>query len=77
MKVNWNTVATTLTGLAIVAFIGGVWDFQNIKAKVSSLEDSDDKKSKTLKAIGVIVCSYAIKDKMKNAEEICKEVLSN
>ena len=56
MKVNWNTVATTLTGLAIVAFIGGVMDFQSIKAKVRGLKKNDEKQTKALKAIGIIVC---------------------
>lgn len=75
MKVNWNTVATTLTGIAILAFIGGVWDFQNIKAQVKTLKTSDMEKTVTLKAIGIIVCHYAKQDKMPNWHKICKDVL--
>jgi hypothetical protein len=77
MKVNWNTVATTLTGLAIIAFLGGVMDFQGIKAQVKTLQDHDVKKGKTLRAIGIIVCYYANKDKMPDAKQICKDVLGN
>ena len=75
MKVNWNTVATTLTGIAILAFLGGVLDFQNIKAEVKGIKKHNLKVDNTLKAIGVIVCGYAIKDKMENAENICKDVM--
>jgi hypothetical protein len=75
MKVNWNTVATTLTGIAILAFLGGVLDFQNIKAEVVTIKKHNLKTDRTLKAIGVIICGYAIKDKMKDAEKICKDVI--
>lgn len=77
MKVNWNSVATTLTGIAILAFLGGVWDFQNIKAEVKLIKKHDIVVDGTVKAIGIIVCGYAIKDKMENAKEICKDVLTN
>lgn len=76
MKVNWNTVATTLTGLAIIAFLGGIWDFQNIKAEVKVLNQHDAAKTKTLKAIGIIVCYYANQDKMPDAKQICADVLN-
>tara|TARA_R100001198_G_C5074273_1_gene118916 strand:- start:222 stop:452 length:231 start_codon:yes stop_codon:yes gene_type:complete len=76
MKINWSTVVTTLTGLAIVAFVGGIWDFQTIKAQVKTLQLHDREKSKTLKAVGIIVCYYANKDKMPDAKQICKDVLN-
>lgn len=75
MKINWNVVATTLTGLAILAFLGGVLDFQGIKAEVRTIKKRNVSRDKTLKAMGIILCHYAIKDKMKNAEKICKDVL--
>lgn len=77
MKINWNTVITSLTGLSIIAFLGGVWDFQNIKAEVKSLKKHEVKTDNILTAIGTIVCGYAIKDNMENATEICKDVLQN
>lgn len=75
MKINWNTVATTITGVAILVFLGGVWDFQNIKAEVRKLKKQEIKTTGTVHAIGIIICGYAIKDKMENAKEICKDVL--
>lgn len=76
MKVNWNTVATTLTGLAILAFLGGVFDFQNIKAEVKLLKKNSATTDKTVKAIGLIVCRFAIENKMKDAKDTCKDVLA-
>lgn len=76
MKVNWNTVVTTLTGLAILAFLGGILDFQNIKAEVKGIKKHNVQVDVTLKAVGVIICRYAIKDEMKDAATICKDVIS-
>lgn len=76
MKINWNSVVTTLTGIAILAFLGGVWDFQNIKAEVKNIKKHGVQVDRTIKAIGIIVCGYAIKDKMDNAKEICKDVFT-
>ena len=76
-KLNWSTVITSLVTLGIIAFIGGVIDFQTIKADVVDLQESEKASHKTLKAIGFIVCTYAIKDEMKDAKETCKAVLGN
>ena len=74
--VNWKNVLTALTISAILAFIGGVLEFQGLKADVDTLQNSDKKQDKVLNAVGIIVCTYAIKDEMKDAKSICKEVLS-
>tara|TARA_R110000782_G_scaffold183574_2_gene273873 strand:+ start:585 stop:818 length:234 start_codon:yes stop_codon:yes gene_type:complete len=76
MKVNWNKVVTTLTGIAIIAFLGGILDFQNIKAEVKGIKKHNVNVDVTLKAVGVIICRYAIKDKMEDAAKICKDVLT-
>ena len=75
MKINWNKVATTLTGIAIIAFLGGVLDFQNIKAEVKDLKKESEISHRTIVAIGLIVCRFAIETEMKDAKETCKDVL--
>lgn len=59
----------------ILAFFGGVFDFQTMKAEVRNLKKTEKNHTKTLKAIGIIVCYYANKDKMPNAREICKDAM--
>jgi len=75
MNINWSKVVTTLTGIAIIAFLGGVLEFQNIKAEVKTLKKNSATTDKTVKAIGLIVCTVAIQSKMKDAKETCKDVL--
>lgn len=67
MKVNWNTVATTLTGIAIVAFLGGVWDFQNIKAEVKN-------NTRQIGVAATLLCSHAIDQSWRDAKLICNGI---
>lgn len=75
MNINWKAYFTGLLTAGTLAFIGGVWDFQNVKAQVSNLEKKTKKTDATLKAIGRIVCMYAVRDGLPNADDICKDVL--
>lgn len=81
-NINWKAYLTGLLSAFTLAFVGGVFDFQNIKAAVRSVKNDvkalkthDKKVDATVRAIGIIVCKYAIKDEMKDASEICKDVL--
>ncbi len=76
-NINWKSYFTGMLSLGTIAFIGGVWDFQVIKADVHKLQKKEKAQSKTLKTMGIIICTYAIQDGMKEAKEICKEVLNN
>ncbi len=82
-KINWKAYLTGLLSAGTLAFLGGILDFQNIKAEVKNtqkevkeLKSDKEKTDKILKAIGIITCRNAISQKMPNAEEICKEVLN-
>lgn len=83
MKVNWKSYFTGLLTVVTLAFIGGVWDFQTMKAEVrevqtevKDLKSHDKKTDDIIKAIGIIVCMGATKDQMpEQARKTCKSVL--
>lgn len=82
--INWGKIITALVLLGILALFSGVFQLQSVKAKVETVEadvvalqDRDVVMSNTIKAMGIILCGYAIKDNMENAKEICKDVLAN
>ena len=49
--------------------IGGIFDFQNMKKTVSSHD-------RQLKVVSQIICMYAVRDKLENADRICNDVLT-
>ena len=83
MQVNWKAVITSVVTFMVLALMGGVWDFQNIKAGVNansesikSLESEQKKIRELIRAIGIITCMEALKKDMpQEAKETCLKVL--
>lgn len=73
--INFGTIATALTTTAIIAFVGGVWDFQNLKARVTSTEKELNTVSLAVLTLAKITCKRAIIDGIKDADEICAKVI--
>jgi hypothetical protein len=61
---------TTLVSAGILVGIGAIVEFQTVKAKVV-------KNEKGIAIVSKIICKYAIKDKLKDADKICVEVLKS
>lgn len=69
LNIDTGKIATALLTAGILAFVGGVFEFRGLKAQVKV----------NTKQIGVaskLLCKYAIRDKLKDAEEICSEIIS-
>jgi len=82
-NINWKSYLTGLLSVGTLAFLGGIVDFQNIKAQVkkvskevNTLKSHDKKTDEIVRAVGIIVCMNATKEQMpREARETCKAVL--
>lgn len=74
MKLNLDVnsivvgVAVTLIAAGSTFAVGALVEFQDVKAKVSRHESQ-------LSVVSQIVCKYAIRDKLEDADTICASVI--
>ena len=73
LNLDLNKVIISVVASAIVASsafaIGAILEFQDVKKKVNKHEGQ-------LSVVSQIVCKYAIRDKLEDAEDICSSVIA-
>ena len=72
LDLDVNGILTKVMGLVLIGVgtvvIGMIIEFPTIKSQVS-------RNTHTIGIAGKILCKYAIKDKLENADQICVEIL--
>lgn len=77
MKINvdLNKVATAILTAFVLFVASMIWDFQNLKGRVSATEKQlislDDK----IDVMAKLTCKRAIEDNLMDAKSICVDVL--
>jgi hypothetical protein len=74
-KIDLGKIFTGLMTALVIFLAGAIWDFQNLKGRVSATESKllniDDK----IGIVAKVLCKRAIVENLPDAPEICHDVL--
>ena len=74
-RIDANKVLTALFTALVLFLAGAIWDFQNLKDKVLAAEGKTLAIEEKTDIMAVILCEWAIIQKLPKASKTCHDVL--